>query len=87
MEAKTKANLLNRLSCLEGHLRAVRQMVEEDRACPEIVQQTRALQGSLRRVSLLLMTSHLDYCLHIDQEEARQRMRNELVDLLQLEST
>jgi DNA-binding FrmR family transcriptional regulator len=66
-------------------------MVEEDRACPEIVHQTRALQGSLRQVSVLLVTSHLDHCLHTDaangQDEAHQRMRSELVALLQLENT
>jgi len=90
MEAEAKANLLYRLSCIEGHLRAVKRMVDEDRPCPEVVQQTRALQGSLRQVSGLLVTNHLDHCLRTDategQDAARQQMRNELVALFQLES-
>jgi DNA-binding FrmR family transcriptional regulator len=90
MEAEAKANLLYRLSCIEGHLRAVKRMVDEDRPCPEVVQQTRALQGSLRQVSILLVTNHLDHCLRADaaegQDAARQQMRNELVALFQLES-
>ena len=90
MDAKTKANVIARLSSLEGHLRSVKRMIEEERPCPEIVQQTRALQGSLRQVSALLVTSQLDHCLHTDaaegQDETRQRMRNELITLLQLEN-
>lgn len=90
MEAQTKANVLYRVSCIEGHLRAVKRMVEEDRPCPEIVQQTRALQGSLRQVSVLLVTNHLDHCLRADasegQDDARHQMRNELIALFQLES-
>ena len=90
MEAEAKANLLYRLSCIEGHLRAVKRMVDEDRPCPEVVQQTRALQGSLRQVSVLLVTNHLDHCLRTDATEgldaARQQMQDELVALFQLES-
>lgn len=90
MQAEAKANLLYRLSCIEGHLRAVKRMVDEDRPCPEVVQQTRALQGSLRQVSVLLVTNHLDHCLRIDaaegHDDARQQMRNELVALFQLEA-
>lgn len=71
MEAEAKANLLYRLSCIEGHLRAVKRMVDEDRPCPEVVQQTRALQGSLRQVSVLLVTNHLDHCLRTDATEGQ----------------
>lgn len=57
-------------------------MVEEGRPCMDIVRQLQAVQGSVRQISLLLLTQHLDGCLRdawakVD-DEGRQQVRDEL---------
>lgn len=60
-------------------------MVEEQRPCLAILQQTQAIQGSLRQISLLLLAQHLDGCLRQvcreTDDEAYQQMRDELLAL------
>ena len=60
--AADKAALLKRLSRMEGQVRGLRQMVEDDRYCLDIVQQTTALSSAAREVALLLMEGHLRGC-------------------------
>jgi len=58
----TKA-VLNRLARAEGHVRAVRRMVEEGTACPEVLVQLAAIKGALDRVARLVLSDHMESCL------------------------
>jgi CsoR family transcriptional regulator, copper-sensing transcriptional repressor len=60
--AENKVALLKRLSRMEGQVRGLRQMVEDDRYCLDIVQQITALSSAAREVALLLMEDHLRGC-------------------------
>lgn len=60
--AEDKEALLKRLSRMEGQVRGLRQMVEDDRYCLDIVQQITALSSAAREVALLLMEDHLRGC-------------------------
>jgi DNA-binding FrmR family transcriptional regulator len=60
--AEDKEALLKRLSRMEGQVRGLRQMVEDDRYCLDIVQQINALSSAAREVALLLMEDHLRGC-------------------------
>lgn len=51
-----------RLSIIEGHLRKVIQMVEKGAYCPDVIQQSTAVQNSLRRVDEILLEGHLKDC-------------------------
>jgi CsoR family transcriptional regulator, copper-sensing transcriptional repressor len=64
MEPATQNEVICRLRSVEGHVRGVQNMVQEGRPCLDLVRQVQALQGSLRQINLLLLTRHLDGCLH-----------------------
>jgi DNA-binding FrmR family transcriptional regulator len=72
--AADKDALLKRLSRMEGQVRGLRQMVEDDRYCLDIVQQINALSAAAREVALLLIEDHLRGCVETsikeDQSEA-----------------
>lgn len=57
-----KDELLRRLRRLEGQVRGLQAMVEEDRYCLEFAQQAQAAAAALREVSLLEISDHLKAC-------------------------
>lgn len=85
MNTATHTEVVNRLRSVEGHVRGVLRMVEEDSPCIAILQQTQAIQGSLRQISLLILERHLDSCLREvwgeTSNDAYQQMRDELLAL------
>jgi CsoR family transcriptional regulator, copper-sensing transcriptional repressor len=52
----------NRLRRIEGQIRGLQKMVEEDRYCAEIIVQIASVQEALRGVARNLMKNHLHYC-------------------------
>ncbi len=59
----TKAQLTNRLARIEGQVRGVAKMVEDDRYCIDIVTQINAIQAALDKVGLGLLDGHIRHCL------------------------
>jgi DNA-binding FrmR family transcriptional regulator len=59
----TKDQLLGRLARIEGQVRGVAKMVEEDRYCIEVVTQLNAARAALDRVALGLLDGHVRHCL------------------------
>ncbi|MEX2448862.1 MAG: metal-sensitive transcriptional regulator [Solirubrobacterales bacterium] len=59
----SKDQLLNRLARVEGQIRGVRKMVEEDRYCIDVVTQVNAAQAALDKVSLALLDGHARVCM------------------------
>ena len=53
---------LTRLKRIEGQVRGVARMIEEQRYCPEIMMQLSAVHESLRAVGHLLLRNHLEHC-------------------------
>ena len=60
---KDRAQLLRRLSRMEGQVRGVARMIEREEYCIDILQQTAALRAAVDAVSLLLMEDHVAGCL------------------------
>jgi DNA-binding FrmR family transcriptional regulator len=60
---KDRAQLLRRLSRMEGQIRGVTRMIEREEYCIDILQQTAALRAGVDEVSLLLMEDHVAGCL------------------------
>lgn len=54
--------LVNRLSRLEGHIRGIKTMVQENRPCPDVLIQVAAVRGGLDRVARLILDEHLNEC-------------------------
>jgi DNA-binding FrmR family transcriptional regulator len=57
---KERRPLLQRLNRIEGQVRGVRQMIEEDRHCRDEIQQINAIVAAMREVALLVVTDHLN---------------------------
>src|SRR6478609_4956463 len=84
-EVDTRENLLVRLRRVEGQVRGVQKMVEEDRYCPDVLVQMSAIHESLRAVERILMKDHLQHCateaLRSGDDKQAQRTYNELTEL------
>lgn len=57
-----KQQLLNRLKRVEGQVRGIHQMVENDRYCVDILHQISAIQSAMNKVSLALLEDHTKHC-------------------------
>ena len=57
-----KQQLLNRLKRVEGQVRGIHQMVENDRYCVDILHQISAVQSAMNKVSLALLEDHTTHC-------------------------
>ena len=57
-----KDGLLKRLRRLEGQVRGVQRMVEDDRYCIDVLTQISAIQAALDKVALGLLTDHAEHC-------------------------
>jgi CsoR family transcriptional regulator, copper-sensing transcriptional repressor len=87
MKRENKARLLNRLSRIEGQVRGVARMVEEDRYCIDVLTQLRAARAALSRVETEMLKDHLDRCIEaaiVGGDAADQRKKaSELIELLE----
>jgi CsoR family transcriptional regulator, copper-sensing transcriptional repressor len=68
--------LRKRLRRIEGQVRGVGRMVEEDRYCIDVVTQVTAIQAALDKVALELLSAHAAHCV-IGAEEREQAERTE----------
>jgi DNA-binding FrmR family transcriptional regulator len=59
----TKQQLLGRLARVEGQVRGVAGMVEEDRYCIEVLTQIAAIRAALEQISLGLLDGHARHCM------------------------
>jgi DNA-binding FrmR family transcriptional regulator len=82
--AENKPKLRNRLSRVEGQVRGVSKMVEDDKYCIDILTQIAAIQSALDKVSLELVRDHAKHCMSNKEIHAHQadNKADELVDVL-----
>lgn len=86
MNPKTKSARLKRLSRIEGQVRGLGRMVEEERYCIEIVTQIAAVRAALARVEEEILHDHIAHCVEHaiasgDADEQRQKVA-ELMQVL-----
>ena len=72
----TKDQLSNRLSRIEGQVRGIERMVDEERYCIDVLTQIGAVQAALDKVALGLIDDHARHCV-IGGDTARQEERTE----------
>ena len=86
VDPETKDANLKRLRRIEGQIRGLQRMVEEDRYCADIIVQISSVQEALRGVGRALMRNHLRHCAaEAIQRGTRQEahaMYEELLDLV-----
>lgn len=82
--AKTSSN--RRLARIEGQVRGVKKMIDEDRYCIDIVRQLHAVRAAITSLEHVILTDHLDTCvehaLQSDSVEQRREKVEELVAIL-----
>lgn len=62
MNETTKKKTIRRLQIIEGHVRAVQRMVENDDYCIDVIRQINAVQSALSKVSQNVLEEHLGHC-------------------------
>src|ERR1700742_3564991 len=83
VDSEIKASNLRRLARIEGQVRGIQRMVEEDRYCADILTQVTSAQEALRAVARALMRNHLTHCashaIQTGTEEEKEAMYDELL--------
>jgi DNA-binding FrmR family transcriptional regulator len=75
----SKDQLLNRLRRIEGQVRGVEGMVQDDRYCIDVLTQIGAIQAALDKVALGLLDDHAHHCVIGAAEEERDAKTEELM--------
>jgi CsoR family transcriptional regulator, copper-sensing transcriptional repressor len=83
--------LLNRLKTIEGHVRGIQRMVEDDAYCIDVLKQTQAIQRALDKFNSLILADHLNGCVTTairgEDPQERERVVTELLQVFETTST
>lgn len=75
-------DLMNRLSRIEGQVRGIRRMLEEDAYCIDVLNQVSAASSALGSFAKVLLTNHIRTCVVSDVKEGNEEKLEELVKTL-----
>ena len=86
LEGKEKQSVINRLRRIEGQVKGITKMVEEDRYCIDILNQTAAIASALKNVENIVMENHLNTCvaeaMRSNDEEVKREKSAEVMDVI-----
>ena len=80
---KEYKDLLNRLKRIEGQVRGVERMVEEDAYCTDILTQVAAINAALNSFNKVLLGNHIRTCVAQNIREGNDEVVDELVGVMQ----
>jgi DNA-binding FrmR family transcriptional regulator len=87
MAEEYKQGIINRLKSIEGHVRGIQRMVDEDAYCIDIINQNLAVQRALERVNGLILERHLQTCVTTaikgDDPAERERVIAEIMSVFE----
>ncbi len=87
MEPEVKRDVLRRLKSVEGHVRGIARMVEQDAYCIDIMRQIHAVQKALERINARVLENHLNTCVttavRSDDPAERERVLKEIVSVFE----
>jgi DNA-binding FrmR family transcriptional regulator len=82
MQAAAKASVIKRLKRIEGQVRGLARMVEEDRYCIDIMTQLSAVRAALRRAEEEILADHVTHCVeHAITSGNKADQRRKLAEL------
>lgn len=82
---KVKAGLMRRLKLIEGQVRGLQKMVENDVYCVDIITQTSAVKQGLSNVEDILLEDHLNHCVvNQIQKGQTKKATNEILKVYRL---
>ena len=76
-------DLMNRLKRIEGQVRGLQRMLDEDAYCPDILTQASAVNSALNSFCRVLLANHIRTCVSDDIRAGREETVDELMDTLQ----
>ena len=82
-EDKEYRDLLNRLSRIEGQVRGIKGMIEQDAYCTDVLVQVAAARAALNSFNKVLLESHIKTCVADNIQQGNLEVVDELVDTLQ----
>lgn len=82
-EKDEKTDLIHRLNRIEGQVRGVKNMVESDRYCVDILTQVSAIQSALNSFNKILLQNHISTCVVEDIRNEKEGAVEELCDTIQ----
>ena len=81
-------DVLKRLRNIEGHIKGIETMVENEAYCIDVLRQVHAVQSALEKVSAIILDEHLHSCLLTavrgENPDERERVLNEIVDVFEM---
>lgn len=81
--SKDRAQLVRRLSRIEGQVRGIARMVERDEYCVDILQQTAALRAAVDAISILILEDHVQGCVRTAAERGEaDKYVDEVIDVV-----
>ena len=81
-------NSIRRLKTVEGHLRGVIRMLEEDAYCIDVIRQIQAIESALNKVSSRILEDHLNSCvitaIQGNDKKERERVLKEITEVFEM---
>jgi DNA-binding FrmR family transcriptional regulator len=86
LQGQEKQSVLNRLRRIEGQVKGITNMVEDERYCIDILNQTAAVASALRNVENIVMENHLNTCvaeaMRSNDDEVKREKSREVMDVI-----
>jgi len=81
-------DILKRLRTVEGHLKGIIRMVEEDAYCIDVIRQIQAIEAALNKVSSKILEDHLNSCvitaIQGNDKKERERVLKEITEVFEM---
>lgn len=74
----------NRLATIEGHIKAVRKMVDENKRCVDVITQLMAIERSVKKAGVMVLQNHLNTCIKEAVEQGKFEEVNEFNKILEM---
>jgi DNA-binding FrmR family transcriptional regulator len=85
MRKEAKASVLKRLRRVEGQVRGIARMVDDDRYCIDVLTQVAAVRAALRRAEEEILSDHVDHCVaHAIKSGNQAEQRKKVAELMEV---
>ena len=85
IDEKKKEKIIRRLKLIEGQVRGLQKMIQEDTYCIDVITQTSAVKQGLSNVEDLLLENHLGHCVfHQMQSGQIEKAKEEIIKVYKL---
>jgi len=81
---KPKTDILNRLNRIEGQVKGIKRMIEEEKTCADVLTQVAAVRAAINKVGGLILEKHSKECMNNSlTSENKQQELDELLNTIQ----